>query len=185
MQPVYTKPTTPTRRKRPGRKDGHTGAWRSVPEHADETQEHRLPCCPHCRGELQRCQQVRRRYIEDIPADIRPVVTEHVIHRDWCPRCRKHVEPVVPDALPHATLGNRTLAMTSWLHYGLGNTLSQIVDVFNFHFQMKLTPGGLMQMWYRMQAVLYPWYEQLQTEALAAAAGDGPSRLARRRPQAE
>jgi transposase len=83
MQPVYTKPPTPTRRQRPGRKNGHAGAWRSPPDHVDQTETHRLPCCPHCRGELQRCQQVRRRYIEDIPADIRPVVAEHVIHRDW------------------------------------------------------------------------------------------------------
>jgi transposase len=118
---------------------------------------------------LKRCATTRTRYTEDIPEGIKPVVTEHTIHRDWCPRCRKMVEPVVPDALPHASLGNRTLAMTSWLHYGLGNTLSQIVDVFNFHFQMKLTPGGLVQMWQRMQTVLYPWYEQLQAEALASA----------------
>ena len=96
-------------------------------------------------------------------------MTEHTIHRDWCPHCKKQVEPVVPDALPGATLGNRTMVMTSWLHYGLGNTLSQIVDVFNFHFQMKVTPGGLTQMWYRMQTVFFPWYEQLQTEALNAA----------------
>jgi hypothetical protein len=66
-------------------------------------------------------------------------------------------------------LGNRTLVLSSWLHYGLGNTLSQIVEVFNFHFQLKLTPGGLLQMWYRLQEVLYPWYQQLQAEALASA----------------
>ena len=49
----------------------------------------------------------RTRYIEDIP-DIKPEVTEHTIHRDWCPNCRKKVEPAVPDALPGATLGNRS-----------------------------------------------------------------------------
>ncbi len=97
------------------------------------------------------------------------MVTEHVIHRDWCPHCKKLVEPVVPDALPRATLGNRTLVLSSWLHYGLGNTLSQIVEVFNHHFQLKLPPGGLVQMGYRLQEVLYPWYEQLQGEALGSA----------------
>lgn len=29
----------------------------------------------------------------------------------------------------------------AWLHYGLSNTLSQIVEVFSFHFQMKITSG--------------------------------------------
>jgi hypothetical protein len=106
--------------------------------------------------------------VEDIPA-IQPVVTEHVIHRDWCPQCQAKVEPAVPDALPGATLGNRVLVLSAWLHYALGNTLSQIVEVFNFHLQMKLSPGGLIQMWYRLAAILYPWYEQIRREALDSA----------------
>jgi hypothetical protein len=97
------------------------------------------------------------------------VVTEHTIHRDWCPRCRKHVEPVVPDALPKATLGNRVLVLSAWLHYGLGNTLSQIVEIFNHHLQIQLTEGGLIQMWYRLQAVLFGWYLQIQAEAMKSA----------------
>ena len=79
------------------------------------------------------CQQTRTRYTEDIPDDLPPVVTEHTIHRDWCPTCKKLVEPPIPDALPNCTLGNRTLALSAWLHYGLGTTLSQIVEVFNHH----------------------------------------------------
>jgi transposase len=169
MVPGYQKPTCSGRKKTPGRKAGHQGERRAAPERIDARREHRLPCCPHCRGKLQRCQETRTRYTEDIPSGITPVVTEHTIHRDWCPRCKKLVEPVVPDALPRATLGNRTLVMTGWLHYGLGNTLSQIIDVFNYHLQLKLTPGGLVHMWGRLQAVLFPWYEQIQQEALHAA----------------
>lgn len=169
MIPPYQKPTAARGRKKPGRKAGHPGSRRPTPDRIDRRQEHRLPRCPHCGGRLQRCTETRTRYIEDIPRGIEPVVTEHVIHRDWCPHCRKQVEPVVPDALPGAMLGNRTLVLAAWLHYGLGNTLSQIVDVFNYHLQLKLTPGGLVQMWYRLQEVLYPWYRQLQAEALASA----------------
>jgi transposase len=169
MIPPYQKPPASPRRKKPGRKAGHRGSRRPPPERIDQRQEHRLPRCPHCGGRLRRCTDTRTRYIEDIPPGITPVVTEHTIHRDWCPHCRKPVEPVVSDALPGATLGNRTLVLSAWLHYGLGNTLSQIVDVFNYHLQLKLTPGGLVQMWYRLQEVLYPWYQQLQAEALASA----------------
>jgi len=169
MIPAYQKPPARQRRKRPGRKAGHPGSRRPTPERIDQRQEHRLSRCPHCGGRLQRCTDTRTRYIEDIPQGIRPVVTEHVIHRDWCPHCKKRVEPVVPDALRGAMLGNRTLVLSAWLHYGLGNTLSQIVDVFNYHLQLKLTSGGLVQMWYRLQELLYPWYRQLQAEALASA----------------
>ena len=57
-------------------------------------------------------------------------MAEHTIHSDWCPKCKKRVEPKVTDALPNATLGNRVLVLSAWLHYALGNTLSQIVEVF-------------------------------------------------------
>jgi len=169
MRPIYTKPPAPRRRKRPGRPEGHVGVRRAWPEQADQTQEHRLECCPHCHGELQRCRQVRRRYVQDLPVDIQPVVTEHVLHRDWCPHCRQHVEPVVPDALPGALLGHRVLVLSAWLHYGLGQSLSQIVEVFGQHLHLKLTPGGLVQMWQRYGAVLEPWYAQIQDQARQAA----------------
>ena len=111
MQPIYQKPPASTRRKKPGRKAGHPGARRAAPERIDQTKDHRLQRCPDCDSKLKRCQQTRTRYIEDIPENIQPQVTEHLIHRDWCPRCRKRVEPVVPDALPNATLGNRVLVL--------------------------------------------------------------------------
>lgn len=168
-QAIYQKPATSKRRKKPGRKPGHPGSRRPPPEHVDERKEHLASCCPHCQGRLKRCAETRTRYTEDIPAGIQPVVTEHTIHRDWCPRCQKQVEPRVPDALPGGQIGNRVLTLSSWLHYGLGNTLSQIVEVFNHHLQFKLTPGGLTQQWYRLQEVLFPWHEQIQTEALDSA----------------
>lgn len=168
MRPIYRKPESSSRRKKPGRKAGHPGSRRPPPVRIDRRVEHRADVCPQCGGPLCRCQETRTRYTEDIPA-IQPVVTEHVIHRDWCPQCRTKVEPTVSDALPGSTLGNRVLGLSAWLHYALGNTLSQIVDVFNFHLQMKLTAGGLVQMWSRLAAILYPWYEQIQREALDSA----------------
>ncbi len=168
MKPIHQKPNTPRRRKKPGRKAGHEGSRRPPPEVVHEHKQHRAACCPHCQGPLKRCAQTRTRYTEDIPEDIQPVVTEHVIHRDWCPRCRKSVEPRVPDALPGSQIGNRVVALAAWLHYGLGQTLDQIVEVFNCHLHFKLTPGGMLQQWYRVQEILYPWYQQIHREALAA-----------------
>jgi transposase len=172
MKPVHQKPTTGKKGKKgkkPGRKAGHPGSRRSTPDRVDERKEHRAECCPHCLGALQRCNQTRTRYTEDIPADIQPVVTEHTIHRDWCPCCRKQVEPVVPDALSGSQIGNRVLTLSAWLHYGLGQTLDHVVDVFNHHLQFQVTPGGLMQQWYRLQEILFPWYEQIQEQALNSA----------------
>jgi transposase len=168
MKPPYEKPPAKLRKKRPGAKKGHPGSRRKAPGQIDWQVEHKLPQCPDCGGRLKRTGDTRTRYTEDIP-EIQPEVTEHTIHRDWCPKCKKQVEPVVPDALPKATLGHRVVVLSAWLHYALGNTLSQIVEVFNFHLQMKITPGGLIGMWYRLQVILYTWYEQIQQEALRSA----------------
>ena len=168
MIPVYKKPAKKKRGKKPGAKNGHPGSRRKTPEKIDKQEKHQADICPDCGGSLKRCQETRTRYIEDIP-EIEPEVTEHIIHRDWCSSCRKKVEPAVVDALPGSTLGLRVLVLTAWLHYALGNTLSQIVEVFNYHLQMKISQGGLIQMWYRLQEILFIWYEQIQEEALNSA----------------
>ena len=169
MIPTYQKPTIKSRgKKRPGAKQGHPGARRETPQRIDWRSEHRADNCPDCGGRLKRCDETRVRYIEDIP-DIQPEVTEHTIHRDWCPTCRKKVEPPVVDALPGSQLGNRVLVLSAWLHYALGNTLAQIVEVFNFHLQLKISAGGLVDMWYRLQAILFAWHEEIQQQALHSA----------------
>ena len=168
MIPVYEKPAKKKRGKKPGAKNGHPGSRRKIPEKIDWQEKHRADICPDCGGSLKRCQETRTRYIEDIP-EIEPEVTEHTIHRDWCPTCRKKVEPPVANALPGSSLGLRVLVLTAWLHYALGNTLSQIVEVFNYHLQMKVSQGGLIQMWYRLQKILFTWYEQIQEQGLNSA----------------
>ena len=97
------------------------------------------------------------------------MVTEHAIRRYWCPQCRDTVEPVVTDALPGSTIGLRVVALSTWLHYLLGVTLAQIVDVFNFHLHFKLSPGGLVQMWQRLREILLAWYLEIQAQALDSA----------------
>ncbi len=113
MVPIYTKPNTPKRRKKPGARKGHPGRRRKAPARIDKQEAHRLKRCPCCGGPLQRCQRKRTRTIEDIPEEIEPVVTEHTIWRDYCPKCRKHMEPVVPDVLPRATIGHHLIALTA------------------------------------------------------------------------
>jgi len=165
MVPIYTKPNTPKRRKKPGARQGHSGHRRKTPERIDERETHRLKRCPCCGGPLQRCQHKRTRIIEDIPEEIEPVVTEHTIHRDYCPKCKKHVEPVVPDAMPRAALGHHLISLTSWFHYGLGITIDQIIDILSYHLQTELTPGGLINAWQRLSEILLAWYEQIAEEA--------------------
>jgi transposase len=166
--PPYAKPSASPRRKKRGAVPGHPGAARPRPEHIDHRETHQLPACPTCGGELTRTGRTRTRLVEDIPDDLKPEVTEHTLHRDWCPCCKKQVEPRVPDALPNCALGNRTVVLSAGLHYGLGVTTRQIVDVFGGHLRLPLTDGGLTQMWHRLAGVLTPWYEQIHRHCLDA-----------------
>ena len=92
----------------------------------------------------------RKRVVEDIPEGITAKTTQYDIPSYWCPECKKTVSPKVADALPQSTIGNRLAAMTAWLHYALGNSIGQIIDIFNVHLPVKLTPGGLTQIWHRL-----------------------------------
>jgi len=167
--PPYLKPTRSARAKARGARPGHPGQRRAAPIRIDRRDDHTLTACPTCHGPVAACRSSRTRLIEDIPEDIQPVVTEHTIRRYWCSKCSKHVEPVVPDALPGSQIGLRVVVLSAWLHYLLGTTLSQIIDVFNFHLHFKLTPGGLVQMWQRLREMVFAWYLQIQEQALDSA----------------
>lgn len=169
MIPVYQKPVTSSRKKRPGRKKGHPGARRGEPPKIDQTVTHPLTQCPHCGFAVGKPCETRTRITEDIPEGIQPVVTEHVIERAYCTNCGKIVESPVPQALPGATIGNHLLALSAWFHYGLGQTLSQILAVLSGHLHFALTPGGLVHMWHRLAAILYPWYEAIGEQAKGSA----------------
>ncbi|HNQ21977.1 MAG TPA: IS66 family transposase zinc-finger binding domain-containing protein [Phycisphaerae bacterium] len=150
MVPVHTKPNRPRGRRKPGAKTGHPRHRRETPTRMDRRESHRLRRCPGCGGPLQRCQRHRTRTVADIPENLEPVVTEHAIHRDYCPRCKQHVEPTVPDAMPNATLGHRIIVLTSWFHYGLGVTIEQVIEILQHHPQTRLTAGGLVDTWRRL-----------------------------------
>jgi len=169
QRPIYTKPPTPRRKGKPGAKPGHAGTRRPAPPQIDRREEHRLEVCPDCGGPLQRCKRTRMRKIEDILADLRTEVTEHTIHRDYCPHCKKHVEPAVPDALPKATIGHNLTVLTGWLHYGIGVTTQQVLDLVGIHLHARLSAGGLISMWQRLGEVFTPWYDQIADAARRSA----------------
>lgn len=167
--PPYQKGNTSSkRRKAPGRKVGHPGTHRAKPARIDRRVEHTLEKCPACGEPVTTLAETRTRVIEDIPV-AQPEMVAHVIPRCYCKKCKKMVEPVVADALPKATLGHRTVALSAWFHYGLGNTLSQVTKILDATFQQTLTPGGLVSAWHRVAEIVHPWYDRIAEEATASA----------------
>ena len=75
----------------------------------------------------------------------------------------------MPDALPACTLGHHAVTLSAFLHYSLGTTTRQVVDVFNAHLQLPISDGGLTQMWHRLAETLKPWYEEIRDDCLQSA----------------
>ena len=83
----------PDKNKKPGRKAGHLGVNRRVPDLIDETVTVPLAGCPQCHGPLQDVAE-RTQYVEEIPA-IRPTVTKIITYTGRC-RCCGDVESTHP-----------------------------------------------------------------------------------------
>ena len=71
--------------------------------------------------------------------------------------------------MPNASIGNRTVVLSAFLHYFIGITISKIVSVFNAQFQFPLTDGGLIQCWHNLALVLRLWYEEIGNAARISA----------------
>jgi len=168
MVPPYEKPTTPKRRKKPGAKPGHPGRCRPAPPEITHRREHSpLAQCPRCGSAVGALLERRFRLIEEV-AETQPEVTQHSIPRHWCPTCKERVEPCVPDAMPGATFGHRLVALSAWLHYGVGATLSQVCDVLNHHLHFKASQGGLVNAWQGLAAILEVWYDEIGEQVKAS-----------------
>lgn len=172
MTPVYLKPPHKRRKKPPGRRKGHQGGARPRPTRIDQYEEHTLDHCPECQTPLGESVDTYRRYVEDLPP-VQPTVTEHTIHRYWCPRCKKIVSPSVTEALPNAMIGLRLVIFTAWLHYLVGVSVGNIVKTVSVFSSFKITPGGLTQAWKNLASLLVPLYDEIgrkisQSAVLAA-----------------
>ena len=161
--PPYQKPNSSPqkRRRRPGQKKGHPGMTRQRPDHIDETRTHFPPLhCPHCKGALDRKHhRIRERIIEGIKTAANEVV-RHVIHGDYCPRCRKFVESPVLAAMPNDQISLYTFVLTAYLHYRMGLSVRHCEKLLE-HCGLALSPGGLTQGWQRLATHLRPAYDQI------------------------
>ena len=167
MIPPYKKPPAGVRKKKPGRKDGHSGARRIAPERIDETVEHTLESCPECGVPLNEPVESRTRITEDIPP-VQVVVTEHIIHRYFCSHCDKIVEPPVDAALPKMQIGVRALVFSVFLHYFLGVPISGVQKLLSTFCSFKISAGGLTAAWARLARLLKPLHEELRREAASS-----------------
>ena len=168
MVPVYLKPSAKRRARKTGRKAGHPGACREVPEHIDQRVEHTLTSCPRCGTTVGEPIRAHTRLIEDI-APLTPLVTAHTVHGYWCSSCKTIVTPKVTAALPRASLGLHLVVYTAWLHYFIGVSVGNCVNIAQASLGLRVSPGGLTQAWQNLATHLEADYDRIGQQLHRAA----------------
>lgn len=159
----------PSQHKSPGRKKGHRGHCRPVPDEdeVDHTHEVGLSGCPCCgETDLSELKPVVQ-YVEDIEA--RRVVHKITTYSGSCPECgrvRSHHPLQVSDATGAAgvQVGPNALAFALDLNKRLGVTTRKTSDILSHHLGISLSPGGLVQANHRLAGRLQSDYEVLIEE---------------------
>lgn len=163
----------PDQKKRPGRRKGHPGACRRLPDHVDEQAEVPLAGCPCCGGPLAAVEAVEQ-FVEDLPPR-RPHVTRVVTYKGTCPRCGE-VKSEHPLQMSEATgaakvqLGPRAVALAAYLNKQAGLTTRTACAVLDRLGGLRVTPGGLCQALQRAATKFETIYDRLIEDLRCAAA---------------
>jgi transposase len=146
-----------------GRKKGHPGSWRPVPEHIDREVEQRLESCPECRNPLGPAQDYEEHLQEDIiPARVE--VTRYRHYRYWCGHCREHVlAPHAPDEIPYGKIGPKALTVMVLLKYYYALPGNKIKAVLEGLCGLKVSEGGISQALQRLG-----YYLEVETRVILA-----------------
>jgi hypothetical protein len=150
---------------RPGRKAGHPGCCRPVPEQIDEQVRVNLECCPHCQGPVVE-KHCLTQYIEEIP-EVRPRVTKLITQSAWCAHCQCEVSSTHPLQTSRAggagavQLGPRALALACDLNKAKGLSMRATVAVLRDHLGLKLSAGGLALLVQRVARTVQPEYQRM------------------------
>lgn len=149
---------------KPGRKDGHEGMSRKIPQDIHERRLLKLKVCPCCEQKVKLRKNSRKRVVTTIvPGTVKN--TEYELQRAYCENCDKLVEPVVPNALPNTPFGLELALYVAFLSM-LGITLSKIRTILQHDYSLTLSKGAIANMLEKTASFLGVDYEKLREELL-------------------
>lgn len=158
---------------KPGRKPGHPGVHRAIPERVDEEIVVPLTQCPDCGQAVHKARAVVQ-YIEELPV-VRPKVIKLITHQADCAHCQKEIRSTHPlqvslaEGAAGVQLGPAALGLAAELNKKHGLTMRKTCAVLQQVFGLGLSPGGLSRALERLARKLELAYEKLR-----ARLRDGP-----------
>lgn len=124
---------------------GHKGYSRRIPERIDYVKKLLPKKCPHCSTKLTGdTQEIRLRHVTDIKLTSKVKTTRFDIHRKYCTKCKKLVEPQVPNVLPHARFGLNLMLLVMYLRLGLRLPCNKICEYFIDMYNLKISEGEII-----------------------------------------
>jgi len=152
------------RQRKPGRKAGHVGIGRNLPEEIDWVVEEKLSKCPDCHHGLSPSQGVVEHTQEDIiPARVEVTVFKR--HRYYCKHCQKIVCALyASNEVPQGRIGPNALIHMAILKYHHGLPGNKIVELMQEMAGLRISEGAIAKALQRLSQ----WLEVEMAEILKA-----------------
>ena len=163
------KPNLPSSRNPIGAKPGHKGYGRKSPTHFNKEESLEVNQCPHCNTRLRgKTVSVRERFVMTIRI-INPAESiKYLLHRKWCHKCKKLVEPEVPGVLPNARFGLNIMLLVMYLHLALRVPCKKICEYFQTIHDIKMCEGEIPNILTQLAHEYGDYYAHLEKLVRAA-----------------
>jgi len=145
-----------------GAPKGHVGYSRRIPERIDVIRKREICRCPYCNGKLSDTQEIKTRYITDVALTSKVINTRYDIHRKYCAKCKRLVEPSIPEALPHARFGLNLMLLVMYLKLGLRLSNSKVCDFFTTMYNLNISDGEISGILKQLVVAFGDYYAYLE-----------------------
>jgi len=160
-KPSFVKKDVEEEPKKTGQKEWHKGYSRHIPERIDEIKEHKLDKCPICGEIVSDTQEIRERIVEDIE---QPKIknTKHLIHRCYCKKCDKIVEPEIEDALLNARFGLKLMLLVLILKLDCRIPSNKVTSILSSVFGIKISDGEIYNILRQLSEAFGDYYSEIE-----------------------
>jgi transposase len=160
---MHLKPNLAIKKKGLGAQKGHKAYTRIIPERIDHIKELKEKHCPLCGERLpDKDQEVRSRYVTEIHFVAKITNTQYNIHRKYCKKCKKIVEPEVPNVLPYARFGLNFMLFVMYLRIGMRLPVNKIQEFLQTLFGIHISQGEIILIGYQLARAFGPYYKNLE-----------------------
>jgi len=139
------------------------GVSRKNPDKVDKKKKVSINRCPDCESKLSHTVEIRDRYIEEIER-LKSIVTQYKIHRKYCKKCKKIVEPKITDAFPNFRFGIFLCLYIVALNIGLSLPIRRIRELLHFTFGIKISAAEIQNIKEKVAEEFGQEYENMKKE---------------------